>query len=112
MPKRPLSEGMWQYWAGGPGERVDGNVYDWNWKESGSAPNSHWVAAAPAIRESIHPNGSTPVSGWEDSSVHWRGCLIRCHPWSSRKFLAAQSCAPISIAQTPFPAGFSMGTLV
>jgi alpha-L-rhamnosidase len=72
MPKRPLPEGMWQYWAAGPGERIDGNLYDWNWKESGSAPNSHWVAAAPAIRESIYPNGSNPVSGWDDASVRWR----------------------------------------
>lgn len=72
MPKRPLPEGMWQYWAAGPGERIDGNLYDWNWKESGSAPTSHWVAAAPAIRESIYPNGSNPVSGWDDASVRWR----------------------------------------
>lgn len=71
-PKRPLPEGMWQYWAAGPGERIDGNIYDWKWKEPGSAPNSHWVAATPAIRESINPNGSMPASGWEDSPVRWR----------------------------------------
>lgn len=72
MPKRPMPEGMWQYWAAGPGEHIDGNIYDWNWKESGAAAGSHWVAAAPAIRESIHPNGSVPASRWEDSGVRWR----------------------------------------
>jgi len=71
-PKCPLPEGMWQYWAAGPGERMNGNIYDWNWKEPGSPPNSHWVAVAPAIRESIYPNGSTPASGGEDSPVRWR----------------------------------------
>ena len=72
IPKRPLPEGMYQYWAAGPGEHVDGNAYDWSWKEARSGPNSHWVAAAPAIRESISPNGSTPALGWEDSPVRWR----------------------------------------
>lgn len=71
-PKRPLPEGMWEYWAAGPGEHIDGNVYDWGWKESGAAPNSHWVSAAPAIRESIDPAGSTATSGWADSGVRWR----------------------------------------
>jgi alpha-L-rhamnosidase len=71
-PKRPLPEGMWQYWAAGPGEHIDGNNYDWDWKDSTAGPNSHWVAATPAIRESINPNGSTPASGWEDSPVRWR----------------------------------------
>jgi alpha-L-rhamnosidase len=71
-PKRPLPEGMWQYWAAGPGEHIDGNSYDWGWKEPGSALNSHWLAAVPAIRESIYPNGSTPASLWTDSSVRWR----------------------------------------
>ena len=71
-PKRPLPEGMWQYWAAGPGELIDGNIYDWGWKASAAGPNSHWVAASPAIRESIYPHGSTPASGWEDSGVRWR----------------------------------------
>jgi alpha-L-rhamnosidase len=72
QPKRPLPEGMWQYWAAGPGEHIDANLYDWDWKESTAGPNSHWVGAAPAIRESIYPNGSAPASGWQDSGVRWR----------------------------------------
>ena len=110
MPKRPLPEGMWQYWAAGPGERMDGNIYDWNWKESGSASSSSWVAAAPAIRESIYPNGSTPASGWEDSSVHWRlvpdplppmeytevpsGTVVRTSLDSARTFLSSPAIVP------------------
>lgn len=73
--KRPLTEGMWQYWAAGPGERIDGKTYDWNWNQPGNSPNSHWMAAAPAIRESIYPNGSAPALGWQDSPVRWR--LVR-----------------------------------
>lgn len=70
--KRPLPEGMWQYWAAGPGEVIDGNTYDWNWNDSVSGPNSQWVAAAPAIRESIYAEGSNPATGWQDSPVRWR----------------------------------------
>jgi len=71
-PKRPLPEGMWQYWAAGPGEFLDGNIYDWNWKEAVIGPNSHWVSAAPAIRETIYPEGSAPATGLQDSPVRWR----------------------------------------
>lgn len=71
MPKRPLPEGMWEYWAAGPGERIDGSSYDWNWKESASSERSHWVAAAPAIRESIYPHGSTPASRLDDTGLRW-----------------------------------------
>jgi len=74
-PKRPLTEGMYQYWAAGPGERIDGNTYDWEWNAAGNGLNSHWVAAAPAIRESVYPNGSAPAVGWQDSPVRWR--LVR-----------------------------------
>src|SRR5579871_123800 len=72
VPQRPLPEGMWQYWAAGPGEHIDGRAYDWDWSEGKNGPNSHWVAAAPAIRELKYPDASTPAVGWENADVPWR----------------------------------------
>lgn len=70
-PQKPMPEGMWQYWAAGPGERVDGELYDWSWKSAVGSVNSHWVDAAAAVRESIYPQGSTPVSRMEDTGLRW-----------------------------------------
>ncbi len=42
------------YMAAGPGEELNGALYDWTW----DAPNDadpHWVAAADPIRDSIYP---------------------------------------------------------
>jgi len=60
-PIRAMPEGMWNYYAGGPGERIDGMLYDWNWMDA-SANTSHWVKAGFAIRESIYPEGSRPLT--------------------------------------------------
>jgi hypothetical protein len=71
LPQRPLPQGMWEYWAAGPGERLDGSLYDWDWKGGGDSAASHWVSAAPAIRESIYPSGSTPAARTEDTGQRW-----------------------------------------
>jgi len=60
-PVRAMSEGMWNYYAGGPGERIDGALYDWNWMDAAS-DTGHWVKAGFAIRESIYPEGSRPLT--------------------------------------------------
>ena len=60
-PTRAMSEGMWNYYAGGPGERIDGTQYDWNWMDV-AADSGHWVKAGFAIRESIYPEGSRPLT--------------------------------------------------
>ena len=58
---RAMSDGMWNYYAGGPGERIDGTLYDWNWMDA-STDSGHWVKAGFAIRESIYPEGSRPLT--------------------------------------------------
>jgi alpha-L-rhamnosidase len=60
-PVRAMSEGMWNYYAGGPGEQIDGTLYDWNWMDV-PANTGHWVKAGFAIRESIYPEGSRPLT--------------------------------------------------
>jgi hypothetical protein len=70
-PQRPLPQGMWEYWAAGPGERLDGSLYDWDWKSGDDSVASHWVSAAPAIRESNYRGGSTPAARTEDTGQRW-----------------------------------------
>jgi hypothetical protein len=67
----PLPEGMHQYWAAGPGERIDGTEYDWTWKEAGSSKNSHWMRAVGAIREMTDSHRSIPGYRLEDSGTKW-----------------------------------------
>ncbi len=70
MPVRALPEGMWQYYAAGPGERIDGTLYDWNW--NGAATTSgRWVKAGLALRESVYPNGSRPVESDQGGDSYW-----------------------------------------
>lgn len=67
----PMPEGLYQYWAAGPGERIDARQYDWSWNTSTSSANSHWLQAAGAVRESIIPHRSTPAYRLEDSGTGW-----------------------------------------
>jgi alpha-L-rhamnosidase len=67
----PMPESMHQYWAAGPGERIDGTEYDWTWKEAGSSPNAHWTQAVGAIRELPGPHGSIPGYRLEDAGTKW-----------------------------------------
>lgn len=69
-PIRAMPEGMWSYYVGGPGERIDGSRYDWDWMQGDSA-SAHWVKAGPAIRESIYPEGSQPVAQAEGGDSFW-----------------------------------------
>jgi hypothetical protein len=67
----PMPEAMHQYWAAGPGERIDGSKYDWAWKEAGWSPNAHWIRAVGAIRESPDPQRSIPGFRLEDAGTKW-----------------------------------------
>lgn len=69
VPTRPLPEGMWFYYAAGPGERIDGTNYDWNWMNDTSA--GHWTKAGLALRESIFPHGSIPVAESQGGDSYW-----------------------------------------
>ena len=70
MPTRPLPEGMWEYYAAGPGERIDGTLYDWDWAVA-SASTGAWVNAGLAIRESKYPAGSRPVASTIGGDSNW-----------------------------------------
>ena len=67
----PLPESMHQYWAAGPGERIDGSAYDWSWQEGGSSPKAHWVRAVGTIREMRDPHRSIPGNRLEDAGTRW-----------------------------------------
>lgn len=67
---RATSPGLWEYYAAGPGERIDGTKYDWHWMQSSSS-SAHWVKAAPAIRESIYPHGSVAISATRGGDLRW-----------------------------------------
>jgi alpha-L-rhamnosidase len=67
----PLPESVHQYWAAGPGERIDGNKYDWSWKDAGTSQNGHWMRAADAIRESADSHRSIPGYRLEDAGTQW-----------------------------------------
>ena len=42
------------YMASGPGEQIDGALYDWTWNAP-SAASSNWFAVASPMRDSIYP---------------------------------------------------------
>jgi alpha-L-rhamnosidase len=69
-PVRAIPEGLWSYYAAGPGERIDGALYDWDWL-TGNSTTGRWVKAGPAIRESIYPHGSRPVLASEGGDSVW-----------------------------------------
>ena len=69
-PIRALPEGLWEYFAAGPGERIDGTLCDWNWLTANST-SGRWVNAGLAIRESIDPRVSRPVLTTEGGDSFW-----------------------------------------
>ena len=69
-PVRAIPKGVWSYYAAGPGERIDGSLYDWDWLTADSN-SGRWVNAGLAIRESIYPHGSRPVLASEGGDSFW-----------------------------------------
>jgi alpha-L-rhamnosidase len=69
-PARAIPEGMFEYYAAGPGEHIDGTRYDWDWMKESSA-GGDWVKAGPAIRESIYAEGSVPVAESQGGDSNW-----------------------------------------
>ena len=68
---RREANGLYSYWAAGPGEKINGSRYDWDWNSALISPTSHYVAAAGAIRESIYPHGSVAHSRTEVANTPW-----------------------------------------
>lgn len=65
------ANGFWSYWAADPGERLDANLYDWDWMQPGSGSSSHWIAAVGAMRESIYPQTSRPSPRGDTPQNPW-----------------------------------------
>ncbi|MGC2400114.1 MAG: alpha-L-rhamnosidase C-terminal domain-containing protein [Acidobacteriaceae bacterium] len=66
-----MANGFMFYWAADPGERLDAQLYDWDWQEPKPSLASHWVTAAGAMRETIYPKDSTAVAPGHDSHNRW-----------------------------------------
>jgi len=67
---RPVPPGLWNYYVGGPGEQIDFNGYNTEWNIPGST-TGNWVAAGPAMRESIYPQGSIPKPPSTGDGLNW-----------------------------------------
>jgi alpha-L-rhamnosidase len=61
--------GFMFYWAADPGEKLDGDHYDWDWM--GQNNDAHWVAAAGVMRETIYPKDSMAVPPGLDAHNRW-----------------------------------------
>lgn len=100
-PIRALPEGLWNYYAAGPGERIDGGLYDWDWLTANSN-TGHWVKAALAIRESIDPRVSRPILATEGGDSFWWLVPDPLPPWNSPRFLPGISSAAPALLPNPF----------
>jgi hypothetical protein len=66
-----VGNGFMMYWAADPGELMDGQLYDWGWKDAGVSDHSHWVKAAGVMRETIYPKDSVPLPYGRDTHTRW-----------------------------------------
>lgn len=70
----PLSRrqnGLWVYFASGPGEVLRSASYDWNWMNP-EVIGSHWVHAITALRENIFPGSGVAASRGVTADVPWQ----------------------------------------
>jgi len=67
MPRQP--EGFWQYFAVGPGERLNAAQYDWDWQTVASRGN--WVEAASPMRDDPYSRSARARSADETNDVPW-----------------------------------------
>jgi alpha-L-rhamnosidase len=61
--------GFMFYWAADPGEKLDGTLYDWDWRSANTG--ARWVAAAGVMRETIYPKDSLAVPPGLDAHNRW-----------------------------------------
>jgi hypothetical protein len=69
MPRTP--GGVNGYMANGPGEKLDGSMYDWQWKDAAD-PSSAWVPAAGPMRENIYPSAAQAGLQGEQVDNYWQ----------------------------------------
>jgi len=67
---RPMNQYK-DYFVAGPGEKIDAAKYDWSWATGANGPNSHWLPAGPAMRESVLFDGSHPLSHDHKNDTPW-----------------------------------------
>ncbi len=68
LPRR--NNGLWVYFASGPGEVLKAEEYDWKWLSEGTS-GGRWVHAGRALREYIDPNAGTGAAYGVQADVPW-----------------------------------------
>lgn len=69
LPRR--MNGLYVYFASGPGETLKASDYDWEWATDGTS-GSRWAHAGRAMRESINPEaGKGATRGQSDPDTPW-----------------------------------------
>ena len=68
LPRR--NNGLWAYFASGPGETMKAEDYDWPWLKEGTG-GPRWVHAGRAIREDINPGAGTAAAYGVQADVPW-----------------------------------------
>ncbi len=58
------------YFAAGPGEQLDAELYDWNWQSDSSA-NANWVAVASPMRDAMSATASQAHSADATGDNNW-----------------------------------------
>lgn len=58
------------YFASGPGEQIDAEIYDWDWQSESDA-NAKWVAVASPMRDAIHATVNQAHSADTTGDNNW-----------------------------------------
>ena len=58
------------YFASGPGEQIDAELYDWDW-QSATDRNANWVAVASPMRDDINPSVNQAHSADTTGDNNW-----------------------------------------
>ncbi len=58
------------YFASGPGEQIDADLYDWDW-HSASDENANWVAVATPMRDDMNPSVNRAHSADTTGDNNW-----------------------------------------
>jgi len=58
------------YFASGPGEQIDAELYDWNWQSDSNA-NSNWVAVASPMRDAMSASANQAHSADTTGDNNW-----------------------------------------
>jgi hypothetical protein len=58
------------YFASGPGEQIDAELYDWDWQSATDA-NANWVAVASPMRDDMNPSANKAHSADTTGDNNW-----------------------------------------